>query len=66
MTFVIFYQILCIILERIIARTENRKRVEKFKQTTEAVKPHIKPESLFMPVQHNDLTVRMVIQKLKF
>jgi hypothetical protein len=57
MTFVLFYQLFCIILERIIARTENRKRVEKFKQTADAIKPHIKPEQLFMPVQHNDLTV---------
>jgi len=31
MTVVLFYNIGCIILERIFARTENRKRVEKFK-----------------------------------
>lgn len=44
MTIVLFYMIVCIILERIIARTENRKRVLKFKQTADAIKPHIKPE----------------------
>lgn len=44
MTIVLFYMIFCIILERIIARTENRNRVLKFKQTADAINPRIKPD----------------------
>lgn len=55
-----------LLMERYIARTENRKQVERDKKTVEAVKPTIQEDELFLPAKHDETTVRLVIQKLKF
>jgi len=61
MVVVFFYLIATIVLERYICRTENRKQVEKKKRLSDAMKPVINKDQLFMPVPHNDLTVKLIV-----
>lgn len=66
MVVVLFYMIFVIILERFIARTERREQIERSKRTFEAVKPTIPEETLFLPVEHNEMTVKLFVHKLRF
>ncbi len=60
------YLMINLIIERYISRTESRERIERLKKTSEAVKPTVNQNELFLPVKHGDLMVKMVVQKLRF
>ncbi len=66
MVAVLFYMIFVIILERFIARTERREQIERSKRTFEAVKNSIPEETLFLPVDHNEMTVKLFIHNFRF
>jgi hypothetical protein len=50
-----------IILDRYISRTENRHSIERKENVSKAIKPTIDEDSLFLPVEHDDHTVRLVV-----
>lgn len=67
MVIVLFIQICIMVFERFIARTENRLQIERVAKTDQELKPTIKNIQLYLETDNDsDLTVRLVIQKLKF
>jgi hypothetical protein len=61
MVIVLLYQIVMMIVERYVARTENRQQIERKRRVKETTQPCLDQEKLFLPQKYGDATVRLVI-----